>query len=177
MRELLFRAYLTRTIYVEEDGYTDAEKDIKFHLDNVAVYIDGTIGIRWDDFYKELKQQGFNDDEIEKAFDAYDDLWDERGIFTADAIVQYTGICDSFGNKIFEYDIVEYIRTQWSSYSEPVPHDLHTVGTIKYCDEDGSYRLVHEHGSMHLSSNDSRAKENIIKRLGSMCEKETSNGE
>jgi hypothetical protein len=36
MRELLFRAYITRTIYVEEDGYTDTEKEVKFHIDGVA---------------------------------------------------------------------------------------------------------------------------------------------
>ena len=59
MRELLFRTYITRTIYVEEDGYTDVEKEVKFHLDDVAIYTDGQIGISWDDFYQNLHSQGF----------------------------------------------------------------------------------------------------------------------
>lgn len=67
MRELLFRAYITRTIYVEEDGYVDVEKEVRFHLDGVAIYTDGHIGISWDDFYHNLHSQGFSDDEIEKA--------------------------------------------------------------------------------------------------------------
>lgn len=59
MRELLFRAYITRTIYVEEDGYVDAEKEVRFHPDGVAIYTDGHIGISWDDFYHSLHSQGF----------------------------------------------------------------------------------------------------------------------
>lgn len=175
MRELLFRAYITRTIYVEEDGYVDVEKEVRFHLDGVAIYTDGHIGISWDDFYHNLHSQGFSDDEIEKAFDAYDDHWDEWALFVPDAIAQYTGKVDSFGNKIFDGDLVKYTRTHWSSYSEPTPHDLVFVGTIEWSEEDCSYKFKHPTGEMSLSFKDSRAKENIIERIGSKYVKEETN--
>lgn len=175
MRELLFRAYITRTIYVEEDGYTDTEKEVKFHIDGVAIYDDGQVGISWDDFCHELRLQGFLDDEIEKAFGACDDHWDEWAWFVPDAICQYTDKVDSFGNKIFDGDSVRYTRTCWSSYSEPTPHDLVFVGTIEWSEEDCSYKFKHSIGEMSLSFKDSRAKENIVERIGSKYVKEEKN--
>lgn len=38
MRELLFRAYMTCTLYVDDGEYSDAEKEVKFYLDEVALY-------------------------------------------------------------------------------------------------------------------------------------------
>ena len=177
MRELLFRAYITRTIYVEEDGYVDVEKEVRFHLDGVVIYTDGHIGISWDDFYRNLHSQGFSDDEIEKAFDAYDDHWDEWAWFVPDAIAQYTGKVDSFGNKIFSGDIVKYTRKDWSSYSEPELHDVVLIGEIVWNNEECSYKFSHPTGIMGLLFKDQRAKANIIERIGSKYVKETGNGE
>lgn len=167
MRELLFRAYVTRTIYVDGGEFSDAEKEVKFYLDGVTIYNDGQVGISWDDFYHNLQSQGFCDDVIEKAFDAYDDHWDEWAWFTPDAIVQYTGKTDSFGNKIFDGDIIKYTRKNWSLHYESVPHDLVLQGAIFWSDEDCSYKLKHKNGQMSLSFQDQRAEENIIERIGS----------
>lgn len=175
MRELLFRAYITIIIYVDDGEFSDSEKEVKFHLDDAAIYNDGQVGVSWDDFYRNLSSQGFCDDEIEKAFDACNDHWDEWAWFTPDAIAQYTGKVDSFGNKIFDGDLVKYTRTQWSSYSEPAPHDLVFVGTIEWSEEDCSYKFKHLIGEMSLSFKDSRAKENIVERIGSKYVKEEKN--
>lgn len=175
MRELLFRAYMTCTIYVDDGEYSGSEKEIKYYLDNAAVYKDGTAGISWDDFYQNLNSQGFGDNEIEQIFDKFDIYYDEWVYFTPDAIAQYTGKVDSFGNKIFDGDLVKYTRTHWSSYSEPAPHDLVLVGTIEWSEEDCSYKFKHSIGEMSLSFKDSRAKENIVERIGNKYVKEEKN--
>lgn len=169
MRELLFRAYITCTLYVD-----DGEKEVKFYLDGVTLYPDNQIGISYDDFCKNLSKQGFTADEIEKLFDCAGDFWDggEWTYFTPDAIAQYTGKSDDFGNKIFNGDIVKYTRKNWSSYSEPELHDVILIGEIVWSDEECSYRFSHEIGSMGLSFKDQRAKENIVERIGSKYTKE-----
>lgn len=176
MRELLFRAYMTCTIYVDDGEYSGSEKEIKYYLDNVAVYKDGTAGISWDDFYQNLNSQGFGDNEIEQIFDKFDTYYDEWVYFMPDAIVQYTGKDDSFGNKIFDGDSVKYTRTHWSSYSEPELYDLVFAGIIEWSDEDCSYKFKHSTGDMSLSFKDIRAKENIVERIGSKYVKEKTNG-
>lgn len=179
MRELLFRAYMTCTLYVDDGEYSDAEKEVKFYLDGAALYSGSQIGISWDDFHKNLAEQGFTDDEIKKLFDCADDFWDagEWVYFTPDAIAQYTGKNDDFGNKIFSGDIVKYTRKDWSSYSEPELHDVVLIGEIVWNNEECSYKFSHPTGIMGLSFKDQRAKANIIERIGSKYVKETGNGE
>lgn len=177
MREMLFRAYITCTLCVDDGEYSDAEKEVKFYLDKVALYSDNQIGISWDDFHKNLSKQGFTGDEIKKLFGCADCFWsgDDWAYFIPDAIAQYTGKNDDFGNKIFDGDIVKYTRKDWSSYSEPELHDVILIGEIVWSDEECSYRFNHPTGIMGLSFKDQRAKENIVERIGSKYVKEEKN--
>ena len=114
---------------------------------------------------------------MSKAFDLKDIQNGVMVLKDDSVVVGFTGRLDSNGVRIFEGDIVKYVRKNVALRNEVCP-SIVFIGEVFWSDEKYAYQYTHkfESGSSTTASiefNDTRASEKFIEVVGNIYENPT----